>query len=139
MQNKHYFFFPFCEFQRTGRGGGGVKPVGPNSQLLPKICFWGSPNPARVFQSISQKINFIFCFAVLSLGTKISTLVTYKSKWKQRIESFVFSVKSNVFIFAYFEFQICILGPLHALLFMETHMFRSENESCCNLFKVFQS
>ena len=23
--------------------GGGVKPVGPNSQLLPKICFWGFP------------------------------------------------------------------------------------------------
>ena len=41
MQNKHYFFFPIWESQRTMRGG--VKPVGPNSQLLPKICFGGSP------------------------------------------------------------------------------------------------
>ena len=38
MQNKHYFSFPFWESQRTG-----VKPVGPNSQLLPKICFESSP------------------------------------------------------------------------------------------------
>ena len=27
-------------------GGGRAKPVGPNSQLLPKICFWGSHNAA---------------------------------------------------------------------------------------------
>ena len=26
---------------------GGVKPVGPNSQLLPKIWFWSSPQPDR--------------------------------------------------------------------------------------------
>ena len=25
-------------------GEGGVKPVGPNSHFLPKICFWGFPN-----------------------------------------------------------------------------------------------
>ena len=29
--------------QRTGRGGRGVKPVGPNFKLLPKICFASFP------------------------------------------------------------------------------------------------
>ena len=29
--------------QRSGRGGVGIKPVGPNSQLLPKICFASFP------------------------------------------------------------------------------------------------
>ena len=42
MQNKHNFFFLFGNPNFQG-GGGGAKPVGPNSQLLPKICFGGSP------------------------------------------------------------------------------------------------
>ena len=43
MQNKHYFFFSFLGIPTFGEVGG-VKPVGPKSQLLPKICFWGFPN-----------------------------------------------------------------------------------------------
>ena len=42
MQNKHYFFFSFLGIPTFGEGGG-VKPVGPKSQLLPKICFGGFP------------------------------------------------------------------------------------------------
>ena len=42
MQNKHYFFFSFLGIPTFGEGGG-VKPIGPKSQLLPKICFGGFP------------------------------------------------------------------------------------------------
>ena len=42
MQNKHYFFFSFLGIPTFGEGGG-VKPVGSKSQLLPKICFGGFP------------------------------------------------------------------------------------------------
>ena len=45
MQNKH--LFSFLGIPTYGEGRGGVKPVEPNSQLLPKICFWGSPKCAR--------------------------------------------------------------------------------------------
>ena len=41
MQNKHHFF-PFLGIPTYGEGA--VKPVGPNSQLLPKICFGGFPD-----------------------------------------------------------------------------------------------
>ena len=57
MQNKHYFFFPFWESQRSGRGGG-VKPVGPKSQLLPKICFGGFPNQMLENTSYLSHISF---------------------------------------------------------------------------------
>ena len=46
MQNKHNFFFLYGN---PNVRGGGVKPVGPNSQLLPKICFEGFPNLMYIY------------------------------------------------------------------------------------------
>ena len=46
--------------QPLGRGAG-VKPVGPNSQLLPKICFLGFPyNPPASFYKIYRKDKACF-------------------------------------------------------------------------------
>ena len=47
MQNKHYFFLSFFGIPTYGEGEGGVKPVGPNSQLLPKISFESFPYSTR--------------------------------------------------------------------------------------------
>ena len=51
MQNKHYFFFLFGNPNVRGE----VMPVGPNSQLLPKICFARKHNPPVSFCSVAAE------------------------------------------------------------------------------------
>ena len=56
MQNKHYFFFSFLGIPTFGEWGG-VKPVGPKSQLLPKICFACFPkSPDQTVQCFSSLV-----------------------------------------------------------------------------------
>ena len=59
MQNKHNCFFPFWESQRTGKGG--VKPVGPYSQLLPKISFASFPQHDSLSDSNCSLCIFSDC------------------------------------------------------------------------------
>ena len=62
MQNKH-LFFSFLGIPTYGEGGeGGVKPVGPNSQLLPKICFESFPYEIDLMIPLNQRLlQFVLC------------------------------------------------------------------------------
>ena len=56
MQNKHQKFFLWVS-QPPVRGGG-VKPVGTKSQLLPKICFACFPKADKilVFETLNNRL-----------------------------------------------------------------------------------
>ena len=65
MQNKHYFFFPFWESQRSGRGGGQAGWA--KIPTFTKNLFWRLPSPRyqKINTSVSCKMNTgiiaIFC------------------------------------------------------------------------------
>ena len=74
MQNKHYFFF-FLFGNPKFRGGGGVKPVGPKSQLLPKICFACFPYISQIkWQKIfDQVVKVVWHVCSIYLARQRST------------------------------------------------------------------
>ena len=48
MQNKHYFFFPFWESQRSGRGGVGGQAGWAKIPTFTENLFWRLPLPRNL-------------------------------------------------------------------------------------------
>ena len=90
MQNKH--LFSFLGIPTYGEGGrGGVKPFGPNSQLLPKICFESSPyTNARISNKFIRR-HLLTKFA----SYKVLPVMVSINPWV--CQCWVMGICSNVF------------------------------------------
>ena len=67
-------FDKFTEKIPTFGEGGGAKPVGPKSQLLPKICFACFPNLEREMKNIRNPLESFFSLGVPPLGKALASI-----------------------------------------------------------------
>ena len=120
--------------QRSGRGRG-VKPVGPNSQLLPKICFGGFPDDyhriSRNFHSCGWDV-FSFPGAPRIGWTAFSTCLSLN---RVIILPFTFLLKGSLPNFSFqapFLLKLEVPDQICKILFLTKVQLRS----CCDFHSV---